>query len=90
MDYTTSDVGKTLSYTSTRNDRTYKLYKNNLLQKNLNFAFDTRTPNPAIYVGGQYNYFKGKIYSIRVYNNELTEEQLLHNYEYDKQKFNLE
>ena len=34
MDYTTSDVGKTLSYTSTRNDRTYKLYKNNLLQKN--------------------------------------------------------
>ena len=90
MDYTTSDVGKTLSYTSTRNDRTYKLYKNNLLQKNLNFAFDARTPNPAIYVGGQYNYFKGKIYSIRVYNNELTEEQLLHNYEYDKQKFNLE
>ena len=90
MDYTTSDVGKTLSYTSTRNDRTYKLYKNNLLQKNLNFDFDARTPNPAIYVGGQYNYFKGKIYSIRVYNNELTEEQLLHNYEYDKQKFNLE
>ena len=90
MDYTTSDVGKILSYTSTRNDRTYKLYKNNLLQKNLNFDFDARTPNPAIYVGGQYNYFKGKIYSIRVYNNELTEEQLLHNYEYDKQKFNLE
>ena len=35
-------------------------------------------------------YFNGEIYSIRVYNRALTEDEILHNYNYDKGKFNLE
>ena len=35
-------------------------------------------------------YYKGNIYSVRIYNKALTDEEILHNYLYDKQKFNLE
>ena len=35
-------------------------------------------------------YFPGKIYSVRVYNGALTDEQIHHNYLYDKQLFHLD
>lgn len=35
-------------------------------------------------------FFKGNIYSVRIYNRALTEEEILHNYNYDKQRFNIE
>lgn len=41
--------------------------------------------NPVL---NPYN-FNGHIYCIRVYNKQLTEEQIQHNYEIDKQRFNL-
>ena len=40
-------------------------------------------------VGGSDYYYQGRIYSIRVYNKVLTQEEILHNYNYDKQKFNM-
>lgn len=33
------------------------------------------------------NYFKGKIYSIRIYNRALTEDEVLRNYSVDKKRF---
>ena len=33
--------------------------------------------------------FKGNIYSIRIYNRKLTEKELKHNYEVDKNRFNI-
>ncbi len=35
-------------------------------------------------------YYNGKIYSVRVYNRALTEEEVLHNYLYDEQNFKLD
>ena len=35
-------------------------------------------------------FFKGNIYSVRIYNKALTPEEIHRNYLYDKQKFNLE
>ena len=89
MDYDASDVGKIIEYTNTRNNRMYKLYKNNSLQRSVEFNIDARTPNAAIFLGGSYYYFKGKIYSIRVYNRELSTDELLSNYNYDVQRFNI-
>ncbi len=46
--------------------------------------------NPS---GTSYNsnsFFIGNIYSVRVYNRALTEEEILHNYNYDIEKFNLD
>ena len=93
FDIRTDDIGKYFLMTSIRNDRNYKLYNKGKFINELNYTFDARTPNPAIYIGGQStstNLFNGEIYSIRVYNKALTEEELLHNYYYDKEKFNLE
>ena len=92
FDIRTDDIGKYFLMTSIRNDRNYKLYNKGKFINELNYTFDARTPNPAIYIGGQStstNLFNGEIYSIRVYNKALTEEELLHNYNYDKEKFNL-
>ena len=36
------------------------------------------------------SYLKGNIYSVRIYNKALTQEEVEHNYQYDKQKFNLD
>ena len=36
------------------------------------------------------SFLKGNIYSVRIYNKALTQEEVEHNYQYDKQKFNLE
>ena len=35
-------------------------------------------------------YFNGKIYSTRVYNRGLTENEILNNYNFDKEEFNIE
>ena len=35
-------------------------------------------------------FFKGNIYSVRIYNKALTQEEIHRNYLYDKQKFNLD
>lgn len=45
-------------------------------------------PNKCI--GGGYNtYFDGKIYSIRIYNRELSDEEIINNQKYDKLRFGL-
>ena len=87
---TSNDINKFMLLTSTRNNRTYKLFNKSNLINEKEFSFDAKTPEASVYVGGPENYFKGKIYSIRVYNKALTQEEVEHNYQYDKQKFNLD
>ena len=84
------DMGEYILMSNVRKDKNYKTYNlMNLLDEDT-VTWNARTPNPAIFIGGSTYYFKGEIYSIRIYNKALTEEELLHNYNYDKEKFNLE
>lgn len=41
----------------------------------------------AYYGGGYMGYLTGKIYSIRIYNRQLTESEILHNLSIDRQRF---
>lgn len=53
--------------------------------------FSTNTTN-GTYIGcngSLANFFKGKIYSIRVYNRDLTSEEMIHNQLLDIERFNL-
>ena len=90
IDIRTEDIGKYFLMTNVRNDRNYKLYNKGNLVNTETVTWDAREPNPGIFIGGSTYYFNGEIYSIRVYNKALTEEEILHNYNYDKEKFNLE
>ena len=85
------DVNKKYLMTNIRDDKTYKTYnQGNLIKEDIT-TWNARTPNPAIYIGKAASYyFQGKIYSIRVYNKALTEDEILHNYLYDVEKFNIE
>ena len=88
---TTNDLNKYFLMTNIRDDKTYKTYnQGNLIKEDIT-TWNAKTPNPAIYIGKASSYyFQGKIYSIRVYNKALTEEEMLHNYNYDKEKFIIE
>ena len=44
-------------------------------------------PDASTVTGG---YYKGNVYSVRMYDRPLTEEEVYHNYMYDKERFNLE
>ena len=90
---TSDDLNKMYLMTSVRNDKNYKFYNKTNLLSDRTVTWDARTPNPAIYLGGLSSstyLFNGEIYSIRVYNKALTEDEILHNYLYDVEKFNLE
>lgn len=86
----TDITGKYFLATQVRDDRHYRLYNKATYVTSGSIAWDAGTPNPAIYIGGSAYYFQGKIYSIRVYNKALTEDEILHNYNYDKEKFIIE
>ena len=93
IDVRAEDIGQYFLMTGVREDRNYKLYNKGEIQNELTYNFDARVPNPGIFIGGLSGlsyYFQGEIYSIRVYNKALTEEEILHNYMYDVEKFNLE
>ena len=93
IDIRTEDIGKYFLMTNVRNDRNYKLYNKGKFINESEYNFDARVPNSGIFIGGLSGlsyYFNGEIYSIRVYNRALTEDEILHNYNYDKEKFNLE
>ena len=88
---TTNDLNKYFLMTNIRDNKTYKTYNQGSLIKEDQITWNARTPNPAIYIGKASSYyFQGRIYSIRVYNKALTEEEMLHNYNYDKEKFIIE
>ena len=77
-----------------------KLYKNGKIVSKLEKSGSIKYPTgdtPIVLGVNPFNssydadtFFKGRIYSVRIYNKALTEEEILHNYNYDKEKFNLE
>lgn len=76
--------------TAVLNGTNYKLYNGAQLDNSIDVSFTPKMYSSGLYIGGNSYYFKGKIYSIRVYNKALSEDEIIHNYNYDKQKFNLE
>lgn len=57
-----------------------------VLKKN---AFGSATSAVLLGKRSTGNHFKGKIYAIRIHNRALTNEELLYNYEIDKERFRL-
>lgn len=45
--------------------------------------------DPLVGYRGSGNYFKGKMYSIRIYNRQLTKNEILHNQRLDNKRYNL-
>ena len=85
------ELNKVQLVSSVLKERNLKAYSNATLYKELTADFSPKITQNRIYIGGSESayYFQGEIYSIRVYNRALTEEELLHNYNYDIEKFNL-
>lgn len=71
-----------------------RLYINNIFEKEQNVqpvAYSGMTTiTIGNYRGNGGQYLNGKIYSIRMYNRALTDSEIEHNYEIDKERFNLE
>ena len=86
------ELNKKQLVSSVLKERNFKVYNNDVYYQELNVDYDPKISKSSIYIGGASTayYFEGEIYSIRVYNKALTEDELLHNYNYDKEKFNLE
>ena len=92
-------VDSTYSYSSdikaqavSYNSSTLKVFKNGVMTNSSNASGTIRSSSSNLMVGNTpngNNYFPGKIYSVRVYNGVLTDEQMYHNYLYDKQLYNL-
>ena len=78
---------------------TIRLFINGFLESSLSQTGAIVKPGSSTYlaiganpIGSTVNmeYYNGKIYSVRVYNRALTEEEVLHNYLYDEQNFKLD
>ena len=69
-------------------------------EKSKNGIINSLTERNCYIIGGAYKWytggdstvflFEGNIYSIRVYNRKLSEEELRNNYEVDKARFEME
>ena len=91
MSSTFTSVNNTMyALAASLDTKTYRLYNKAKLDATKELGFTPSMSNSGIYVGGSAYYYQGRIYSIRVYNKVLTQEEMLHNYNYDKQKFNIE
>ena len=100
--YDTSPVVETntIGQVATSYDQTtMKLFKDGKLNQSAAQAGSIGTPasSTVMAVGtnpygtaGAAGYFQGRIYSVRIYNTPLTDEQIYHNYLYDKQLFRLD
>ena len=61
------------------------------LDNSLNMESWSSSPKYPFMISGYANGWrlKGKIYSIRVYNRALTQDEINHNYEMDKKRFGI-
>ena len=97
---TSYDLNKINSNSVAYDGNALKLYSFGTLKNSLNISGKIIAPtgntlmalgvNPY---GSSYDansFYKGNIYSVRIYNRALTENEIVHNYLYDKDRFNLE
>jgi len=76
---------------STLNGSTMRIYNLGNFDRTTTFSFTPAMSESGMYIGGGISgyYFKGKIYSVRVYNRTLTAEEIKSNYLTDKKRFGI-
>ena len=84
-----SGIEKNTTYTlsATLNGKTLKLYKNGSLVSTNNLTITPRMSESGMYISSSSYPFYGYIYSIRVYNRELSASEISANYQNDKSRF---
>ena len=84
-----SGIEKNTTYTlsATLNGKTLKLYKNGSLVSTNTLTFTPRMSESGMYISSSSYPFDGYIYSIRVYNRELSASEISSNYQNDKSRF---
>ena len=84
-----SGIEKNTTYTlsATLNGKTLKLYKNGSLVSTNTLTFTPRMSESGMYISSSSYPFDGYIYSIRVYNRELSASEIRANYQNDKSRF---
>lgn len=84
-----SGIEKNTTYTlsATLNGKTLKLYKNGSLFSTNNLTITPRMSESGMYISSSSYPFYGYIYSIRVYNRELSASEISANYQNDKSRF---
>ena len=84
-----SGIEKNTTYTlsATLNGKTLKLYKNGSLVSTNNLTFTPKISESGMYISSSSYPFDGYIYSIRVYNRELSASEISANYQNDKSRF---
>ena len=84
-----SGIEKNTTYTlsATLNGKTLKLYKNGSLFSTNNLTITPRMSESGMYISSSSYPFDGYIYSIRVYNRELSASEISANYQNDKSRF---
>lgn len=92
----TSIQGKmyTISIAFNENEKVAKIYINGVYNKSVTFSYYTALENVKILIlnslTGDRPLIGGSIYSIRVYEKELTEEQIGNNFTVDQEKYDIE
>ena len=84
-----SGIEKNTTYTlsATLNGKTLKLYKNGSLVSTNNLTITPKMSESGMYISSSSYPFDGYIYSIRVYNRELSASEISANYRNDKSRF---
>lgn len=84
-----SGIEKNTTYTlsATLNGKTLKLYKNGSLVSTNTLTFTPKMSESGMYISSGSYPFDGYIYSIRVYNRELSASEISANYQNDKSRF---
>ena len=73
---------------ATNENNLSKIYVNSIYDNEKEQIVDTYSQMNKTNIGRYDNtYTKGNIYSIRMYNRALTQEEITHNYEIDKHRF---
>lgn len=86
--------GKIHNIIATYKNNKLILYIDGILNKSANVSQGLTYPNLNFnigrWVGGQSQYYKGNIYSAKVYNKYLTKDEILEDYQYEKNRYNIE
>ena len=85
------DIAKNTAYTltATLNGKTLKRYINGSLVGTDTLTFTPKMSGSGLYISNSSYSFDGYIYSVRVYNRELSASEISANYQNDKSRFGL-
>ena len=93
-----SNINQLYHYVGTYDGTNLKIYQDGVLSNSVttngNLITTTKSTIMALGVNptgssAEKDFFAGNIYSVRIYNRALTDNEILHNYQVDKNRFNL-